>query len=354
VITVKIAVISTPHERTPPLRYGGTERVVYYLVEGLVKRGHDVTLFATGDSFSRAKLRYAFEKPDRSYSAEREIQHVLYALDEIRGDGFDFIHNHCDWYGIAPFLKGIEDIDVPAATTTHGTYTRDFWFMVNPRNRGVFIAISKRQAEVHPFINYVGVVYNAIEPREYPFKRDKEDFLLFVGALLPHKGVHIAIDVAKKLGMKLVIAGKPDVNYADYYQSLLRQVDGNHITILGEVSEDEKRDLMSRAKCLLFTSTYEEPFGVVMIEAMACGTPVVALRNGAAPEVVEDGRTGYLVRSVDDMIKAVKLVDLIKPDACRARVEELFSVDVMVESYLRMYRLISERALVSLALSKRV
>ena len=123
---MKIAVISTPHERTPPARYGGTERVVYYLIEGLVRRGHDVTLFATGDSRTSAKLKYAFEKPDRNYSAEREIQHVLYALNEIRSDGFELVHNHCDWYGIAPFLKGVEDLGIPAVTTTHGTYTRDF------------------------------------------------------------------------------------------------------------------------------------------------------------------------------------------------------------------------------------
>ena len=218
--------------------------------------------------------------------------------------------------------------------------------MINPRNKGSFVAISRRQAEVHPFINYVGVVHNAIDPQEYPFRRDKEDFLLFVGALLPHKGVHVAIEAAKRLDMKLVIAGKPDEKYSDYYQSLLRQADGSgKITILGEIAEEEKRDLMSRAKCLLFASTYEEPFGVVMIEAMACGTPVVALRNGAAPEVIEDGKTGYLVKNVDDMVKAVKLVDLIKPDACRARVEKLFSVEVMVENYLKMYRLISERTL---------
>jgi len=193
---------------------------------------------------------------------------------------------------------------------------------------------------VHDFIrSFIATIHNAIDPREYPFRRDKEDFLLFVGLIAPHKGVHYAIQVAKRLGMKLLIAGKLEPMYMSYFEECVKPQLGDDVVYLGEVSESEKRRLMAGAKCLLFASTYEEPFGVVMIEALACGTPVVAFNNGATREIIKNGEVGFLVETVDEMCHAVeRAIAEVEPLDCRRYVEENFAISIAAERHLEVYR----------------
>ncbi len=334
---MKVAVISTPHERTPPERYGGTERVVHYLVEELVRRGVEVTLFATGNSITRASLKYIIEKPIRPYREDVEIAHVNYALSEILKGDFDIVHNHCNGLGLALASRlG----SVPAVSTLHCYFREEEWRRLGVEEEHPLIAISNRQREVHSFIHsFIATIHNAIRPEEYPYRRDKEDFLLFVGLIAPHKGVHYAIHAAKKLGMKLLLAGKLELKHMAYFEKYVKPHLGDDIKYLGEVSEAEKRELMARAKCLLFTSIYEEPFGIVMIEALACGTPVVAFSNGAAREIIKDGEVGFLAKDFESFCSSVKRAIVeVDPVSCRRYVEECFSVKRAVDKHLEVYR----------------
>ena len=334
---MKVAVISTPHERTPPERYGGTERVVYYLVEELVRRGIDVTLFATGNSMTSAKLKYAVDEPVRPYSERLEIVHVNYAISEILREGFDIVHNHCNGPGLAIVSKLDE---VPAVSTLHCYFREAEWRRLGVKEGHPLIAVSDRQRQVHDFVrSFIATIHNAIDPQEYPFRRDKEDFLLFVGLIAPHKGAHYAIQVAKRLSMKLLMAGKLEPMYMRYFEECVKPQLGDDVVYLGEVSESEKRRLMAGAKCLLFTSTYEEPFGIVMVEALACGTPVVAFSNGAAREIIKNGEVGFLVETVDEMCHAVEnAIAEVEPLDCRRYVEENFAVSMAAERHLEVYR----------------
>ncbi|MEM3462070.1 MAG: glycosyltransferase family 4 protein [Candidatus Bathyarchaeia archaeon] len=331
---MRIGVISTPHESTPPRRYGGVERVVHYLVEGLVKRGHEVILFATGDSSTSAELRYLFESPRRPYSEYSEIMHLERALSELKDLGVDFIHNHCNGIGSMRLLERASR-EVPLLTTLHGIFRRR---QLSAAFEGLaFAAISNRQMALHPFLRFVGRVYNGIEVSEYPFRKDKEDYLLYVGVMAPHKGPHIAINVAKSVRAKLILVGKVEAIYWDYFEKWIKPHLSENVKFLGEVSEAEKRALMAGAKCVLFTSIHEEPFGLVMVEAMACGTPVIGFRKGAVPEVIADGVSGYVVNNLRAMREAVRRVESIEPKACRSHVEKEFKAERMVEEYLGLY-----------------
>jgi len=334
---MKVAVISTPHERTPPERYGGTERVVHYLVEELVRRGVKIALFATGNSLTRASLKYVVEKPVRPYREDVEIAHVNYAISEILKGDFDIVHNHCNGPGLA-LISRLGSI--PAVSTLHCYFREKEWRKLGVEEEHPLIAISNRQREVHFFIrSFVATIHNAIRPEEYPFRRDKEDFLLFVGLVAPHKGVHYAIHTAKKLGMQLLLAGKLEQKHMAYFEKYVKPHLGDGIKYLGEVSEAEKRELMARAKCLLFTSIYEEPFGIVMIEALACGTPVVAFSNGAAREIIKNGEVGFLAKDFEGFCSSVKKALFeIDPAKCRRYVEEHFSVERAADKHLEVYR----------------
>lgn len=339
---MRIGVISTPHESTPPKGYGGVEKVVHYLVEGLVKRGHDVILFATGDSSTSAELRYLFERPRRPYSEDLEIMHLERALSELLGLGVDIIHNHCNGGGMELLERASRE--VPLLTTLHGILDRRR--RLSAALRGLaFAAISDRQMALHPFLRFVGRVHNGIEVSEYPFREDKEDYLLYVGVMAPHKGPHIAIKVAKKVGARLILAGKVDAVYRDYFEKWIAPHLGGDIEFLGEVGEAEKRELMAGARCVLFTSIHEEPFGLVMVEAMACGTPVIGFRRGAVPEVIANGVSGYVVEDFRAMCKAVEDAGAIEPRACRRHAEENFDAGRMVEGYLGLYEALLRKPL---------
>jgi glycosyltransferase involved in cell wall biosynthesis len=334
--------ISPLEMRVPPVGYGGTEMIVSLLTEELVRRGHDVTLFASGDSVTSARLVPGSETYLRGSDRNKAILGILNVLACLeRADEFDIIHNHTTFEGLA--TAGM--VNTPVLTTLHGGISGD-WSLLFNRYRGWFAAISQSALSLLPHKEKsVGVIYNAIACGTYPFNPGpREDFLLYLSRISHEKGAHLAIEVARMTGMKLKIAGNVDDVDRDYFlQQILPQVDGSDIEYVGEAGYDMKRALLSRASCLLAPVTWDEPFGLFMAEAMVCGTPVVAFRRGSVPEVVVHGVTGYVVDTLPEMVAAVSRIDGIDPHACRQWVEERFDVPRMADDYLTAY----ERVLAS-------
>jgi glycosyltransferase involved in cell wall biosynthesis len=267
------------------------------------------------------------------------LVHGAEALRDARD--FDIIHNHTGEILMA--FAGLAD--APMLTTTHGNLTPDCRF-VWERYDGFYNTISRSQAK--RFVGFqsaqfAGVIHNAIDVQTYPFRSDKEDYLLCLARVSPEKGTHLAIEVARRLSMPLVIAGKVDRVDREYFETAIEpQVDGRLVRFFGEANAQAKRELYSKARCLLVPICWEEPFGLVMPEAMACGTPVVAFARGAAPEIVVDGETGFLVNDVDEMADAVRHLRNIDPRRCRSHVERRFDIPVMVDGYLEAYERILE------------
>lgn len=326
-------------ERVPPVGYGGTEVVVSLLTDGLVRRGHEVVLRASGDSLTLAELRSVYPRSLRTAGDVGDTlpYELVHAAEALRDAGdFDIVHNHMGevLMAFAGFL------DVPMLTTTHGNLTPDSRF-VWEQYSGFYNTISWSQSKrIVGFsgARFAGVVHNAIDVQSYPFSSEKDDHLLCLARISPEKGTHLAIEVARRLGMPLVIAGKVDRVDREYFRTAVEpESDGRQIRFLGETDPDEKRQLYARARCLLVPICWEEPFGLVMLEAMACGTPVVAFARGAAPEIIEHGETGLLVDDLDGMVEAVRHVGEIDPARCRHHVEERFDIPVMVDGYLRVY-----------------
>ncbi len=317
--------------------------MVSLLVDGLLARGHDVTLFASGGSRTSARLVTVFEEPPttaRIHESYWELAHALAAYNRHRE--FDVVHDHSG--SIGPAIGGFTG--TPVVHTLHGPATpraRHLYGLM--AERVWFVAISRYQMEQMPELRYAGVVYNGIPLHLYPFRAEKEGFLLFLGRASREKGPEVAVRVARRLGAKLVMAVKVvEEPEKRYWREVVEPELTGEERVLGEVSVEEKADLLSRARAVLFPIQWPEPFGLVMAEAMACGTPVVAFRNGSSPEVIEDGVTGFLVEEGDEegMAEATRRVGEINPAHCRRRVEERFSQEVMVEGYVEAYRRVLE------------
>jgi len=328
----------------PPSGYGGIEWIVALLCEELIARGHDVTLFATGDSKTSADLRYVFDvgPVTQMHQALPYSMHVGAAYQHIAeearaGRPFDVVHDHTAWLSLAfaPLIP------TPVVHTLHGAAIeaeRDFFHFV--RNNADFVAISQYQTRTFTRIQITDVVPNAVDVQSYPFSSEKDDYLLCLGRIARDKAQHLSIEVAKRAGMPLVLAGKidPGDDRAYFDEMILPHVDGQSVRFEGEVPDDRKRELFRRARAFVFPIQWDEPFGLVMIEAMACGTPVVATPYGAVPEVVTDGVNGFIASSVDDMVEAVKKIETISPEVCRAIVEQRFAPSVMTDGYEAVYR----------------
>ncbi|MHB1416360.1 MAG: glycosyltransferase family 4 protein [Chloroflexota bacterium] len=339
---MRIAQISPLWERVPPPAYGGTEAVVHALTEGLVARGHEVVLFASGDSLTSAELRSVYPRSlrtavDLKDPTPYDWLHVAQAL--AASGEFDVVHNHA---GELPMAMS-HLVATPMLSTLHCLITPDtkiVWDHYEGFYNTISLAARRTIPEDLENANFVGVVYNGIDVASFPFRADKEEHLLFLSRVAPEKGTHLAIEVARRLGIHLVLAGKVDRADREYFRTVVEPlIDGNLITYIGEVSREKAKELYAAARALLLPIQWEEPFGLVMPEAMATGTPVIAFRRGAAPELIVDGETGFLVEDgdVEGMAEAVGKIGMLDPRHIRHHVEKHFDVSQMVDGYLNMY-----------------
>ena len=334
---MRIAVIAPPWYAVPPSGYGGIEWVVALLADGLTDRGHEVTLFAPPGSETEAELIPPLgEVPPAELIGDPwyEAAHAVSAYD--RGDKFDLLHDHTGPVGASIGAMS----DAPTVHTLHGPFTPQTTMLYRRiARRHWFVAISESQRSMAPEnLRWGGVVYNGIPMDRYPFREDKDDYLFFLGRADDEKAPHLAIEAARLAGRRLVMCAttknqREQAYWAEHVEPLL----GDDVEVHGECPHDQKVDLLARATALLFPIQWAEPFGLVMTEAMACGTPVLAWRNGSVPEVVADGQTGCIVTSVEEMAAAVDRVADLDPTAIRARTQERFSGEAMVSGYEQVY-----------------
>ena len=347
---MRIAQLAPTFERVPPRAYGGTELIVHHVTEELVARGHDVTLFATGDSQTAARLRSVTPFPRRyGEPAADGLVHAEYvqlanaqAAFLAAADGeFDVVHNHAGVEGMVlaatsrtPVISTMHNPFVPATQPVWDAYP---WF---------HHAVSRASAATFPARGALPAIHHGIDVRSFRFADRVEDGpLLFLGRFSPAKGADRAIDAALRAGRQLLIAGKVDTADETHFDAAVRpRIDARNIRYVGEADAEMKRDLLARAAALLFPIEWDEPFGLVMVEALSAGTPVIGYRRASVPEGIVDGRTGFVVDDVDGMVEAIGRIGEIDRRACRAAAETRFTVERMVDDVEAMYRSVLERA----------
>jgi glycosyltransferase involved in cell wall biosynthesis len=339
---MRIAQVAPLYEAVPPQRYGGTERVVAALTDGLVDRGHDVTLFATGESVTRATLEEVVSAPLRTRMSRQELLdvsphvHLRLLADLYRRNDFDVIHSHLDIWTL-PFAATSA---TPTVTTLHGRLDLPQVRKVLPMYPHaplVSISNDQRRPVSDLDLNWMATVPHGLELRSYLRQpRRHGEYLAFVGRVCPEKGVDTAISVARRCGRPLQIAAKVDPMDVDYFESSIEPLLGEDTTFVGEIGEDRKPSFFAGAAATLFPINWPEPFGLVMVESLAAGTPVIALRHGSVPEVLRDGVTGFICDSVDELVEAVGRLDEIDPEECR-RHARTFTTDVMCARYEAIY-----------------
>lgn len=332
---MRIAMIAPPFERVPPPKYGGTERVISMLTEGMVERGHEVVLFATGDSVTRAELRYIFETPVRDFDTLIDKRQVDFAYQHI-GE-FDLIHDHT-YSGAAVGYSQITN--TPSFTTLHIIPPDQYLVgLYGSYNRYPLVSVSYKQREHFPGANFVANIYHGIDLEEFQLDLNKEDYMLHLGAICERKGSHLAVQVALQTKKRLILAGKIDKNDRGYYQEHIEPyLEPDFIEYVGEVGGQRRINLFRKAQVLLFPSIWDEPFGLVMLEAMSCGTPVIAFKSGSVPEVIRDGKTGFIVRDLDAMCNATDAIHTIYGVYCREYVNQYFSLKHMLDNYESLYQ----------------
>jgi glycosyltransferase involved in cell wall biosynthesis len=341
---VRIAVVAPVWFAVPPTRYGGIEWIVSLLADGLVDAGHEVTLFASGDSTTKAELVSVFAEAPSQHIGKTsyELHHAL-ACFEI-SDRFDVVNDHSG--PLSATLGGT--VETPVVHTVHGPLERRSGELYEQVQRVApqvgLISLSMNQRAPLPDLNWIANCPNALDLSLYPVHPHRGTYLLFLGRMSPDKGAHRAVAVAEELGLPLKIAGKmQELREEEYFDAMVRPHLGGEIEYVGEVSHEEKVDLLQNARATLFPIEWAEPFGLVMIESMACGTPVIATRWGAVPEVIEDGRSGVVVDDYRQMAGALAQADGLDPLECRRYVEERFSAERMVRDYETAYARIVER-----------
>lgn len=335
---MRIAQIAPLHEAVPPKLYGGTERVVSFLTEELVAMGHDVTLFASGDSITSAKLEAIWPQALRLDETLRDrLAPQFLLLEKVfeRAHEFDVLHFHIDYFPASLFVRQ----NTPFLTTLHGRLDLP---ELNPVYAGLptqnLVAISNSQSQPLRDANFIATVHhglplNLLHPLETP-----RDYVAFLGRICPEKRPDRAIRIARLAGEPLKIAAKVDRADADYYAETISPMLGNGAELIGEISDQQKSGFLSGAKALLMPIDWPEPFGLVMIEAMACGTPVIAYNHGSVPEIIEDGVTGFIVENEDEAAAALKRLPELDNAKIRARFEERFSARRMAEDYVSAYQ----------------
>jgi glycosyltransferase involved in cell wall biosynthesis len=339
-----IAQIAPLAEAVPPKFYGGTERVIHWLTEELVALGHDVTLFASGDSVTAARLEAVWPRALRLDGSVRDPNALHMAmLEKVRqqANEFDFLHFHLDYYPFSLFCRQ----PVPFVTTLHGRLDL-------PEHVPVFttfptqpvISISDAQRRPVPMANWIRTIYHGL-PRELLMPVPaRQSYFAFLGRIAPEKGIDRAISIARKCGVPLRIAAKVDKMDREYFNEKIRpQVDGTSVEYIGEITDREKSEFLSGAIALLDPIDWPEPFGIVMIEAMACGTPVIAFNRGSIPEVIDEGLTGFIVEDEEGAIGAFHRLPLLSRENIRERFEHRFTARRMALEYLAAYRGLMER-----------
>ena len=337
---LRIAVLAPTWFPVPPTGYGGIELIVSLLADGLADVGHEVTLFASGDSLTKANLAYVFEEAP-SELIGRVVPDLRHALScYMRADEFDVINDHSGMVGAT--LGGL--VDIPVLHTVHGPLdtheAQDVYGSIAEVAPAVgLISISENQRRPMPDLPWAANIPNAIDLSLYPAKPHRGEYLLFLGRFSPDKGAHRAVAVATELGLPLKMAGKNrELKERQYFAEFIEpHVGHGGIEYLGEVSHGEKVELLQDARATLFPIEWEEPFGLVMVESMACGTPVIATRHGAVPEVIEHGRSGIIVDHYREMAAALEQADALDPMECRAYVEGRFAPERMVGDYEAAY-----------------
>ncbi len=335
---LRIAQVAPLHVAVPPEKYGGTERVIALLTDGLVQVGHDVTLFATGDSQTEARLvpvvphGLRFDEPNQVFAAHITLLTEVYQ----RRREFDIIHSHLE----ALTLPFATQAGPPTVLTFHSRLDLpEVVQMLREYPYANCVSISDSQREPVPDINWVATVNHGIEVDSFPFRPDPGDYLAFVGRIAPEKGPEHAIEIARRAGVPLKIAAKVDTKDRDYFEQRVKPLLCDPLVeFLGMVDEDGKRDLMSHALALLLPLEWPEPFGMVFIEALACGTPVLTRPRGSAPELVTDGTTGFVRETDDELADAVRALPGISRRACREYAEEYCSTRRMTCGYVEVYR----------------
>ena len=339
---MRIAQVAPLWIPVPPYTYGGTELIVSWLCDELVRRGHEVTLFATEDSRTSAKLIPIW--PRSLWRAKLKSPHAVYGLlyEKLISlqNNFDIIHDHCEFYTTAytKFLKP------PVITTLHHPLTKETTILYKKFPNINFVAISKSQRSSGPGINIVKTIHHGLPLEKYQMNPNPKNYLLWLSKIAPDKGIAEAIDIAKLSGENLIISGNILPTYSDYFNFRIKPlIDGKQIQFVGASDFKKKIELVKNAKAFIFPVKRPEPFGLVVIEAMACGTPVIAYRGGAIPELVEDGKTGFLVDSIEEACQALKKIKTISRLDCREHIKKNFNLKGMVNKYEKLYKKILKR-----------
>lgn len=343
---MKIAMVVPPWFKIPPEGYGGIEVIVSLLADGLIDKGHEVTLCTVSSSSTKARIFKVFDEEMKSYLdgppssfLNIALTHTVASYIEVSKGDYDIIHDHTWKEG----LSCAAFIDTPIIHTLHGPLNEEnvrFYSLFKDYPGIHFVTISNYQQTCLPGLNYAATVYNAVDFPRYPYSEEKEDFFFYIGRFNDEKAPHLACEVAEKLGGKLILAGKvheeAERNYFDQYVKPHLSDDISYVGELGHWSEQKMR-LFSRGRAYLYPIQWDEPFGITMAEAIACGTPVVTFKKGSAPEVIAHGITGFVVETMEEFIDAVKHIDEISPQACRERAENMFTARGMVDNYERVY-----------------
>lgn len=354
---MKIAILAPPWIAIPPIGYGGIEQVVYNLTENLVKKGHKVMLFATGDSKTSAQLRFVYKKSlGNNWLIKQNpyvfLEHIYGFLKEINKEKYDIIHNHAQY--IPQFFLDLQK--TPYIHTLHGAFYKNLESpsgLINYKRKVLlkfknhpYVSISNYQRTALPELNYIKTVYNGIDPKNFKLGSGKNGYLAWLGRITPNKGVDIAIRVANKLKIPLKIAAFVDQGAdGEYFKKEIEPliIKSSYIELIKEISNpEEKTEFLGNAIATLFPIRWHEPFGLVMVESMASGTPVIAFNKGSVPEVIENGKTGFIVNNEEEMIEAVKKINTIDRKYCYQYAISNFNVDKMVEGYEKAYKKVIE------------
>ena len=341
---MRIAQVSPLYEAVPPRTYGGTERVVSYLTEALVRQGHEVTLFASGDSVTRARLVASCPQGLRfDDRCTDEFAHHIVLLEQVfqQAADFDLIHFHIDYVHFPLSRRQ----STPHVTTLHGRLDLpDLVAVYQEFPEPPVVSISNAQREPLPWLNWQGTVYHGLPHDLYTFRPEPGQYLAFLGRISPEKRVDRAIAIATRVGMPLKIAAKVDPANQEYFEAeIAPQFRHPLVEYVGELGEGEKDAFLGNAYALLFPIEWPEPFGLVMIEAVACGTPVIAFRRGSVPEVVDDGVTGFIVDSVEEAVRTTARIPTLRRQDCRQAFETRFSASHAATDYVDIYRRLTAR-----------